>query len=113
MFPRGYRPVTLLLMTDPVALHRRATEAFAQRVAAIDDRQWAAPTPCSDWQVRDLVNHLVNECLWVPPLVDGQTIEQVGDKFDGDVLGDDPKGAWKLAADGAVVAVGQPGAMER
>ena len=37
--------------------------------------------------VRALVIHIVNEMLWVPPLMAGQTTADVGDRFDGDVLG--------------------------
>ena len=32
-------------------------------------QQWHDPTPCTDWDVRTLVNHVTVEQLWVPPLV--------------------------------------------
>jgi hypothetical protein len=38
--------------------------------------------------VRDLVNHVVGEDLWTVPLMQGQTIADVGSRFDGDVLGE-------------------------
>ena len=32
----------------------------AQRlIAGVRGEQWTAPTPCTDWTVRDLVNHIV------------------------------------------------------
>ena len=34
------------------------------------------------------------------------TIAEVGDAFDGDLLGEDPKGAARAAADEAMAAVG-------
>ncbi len=77
---------------------------FADRVDRIGDDQWNAPTPCADWEVRALVNHVCNEQLWAPHLVTGQTIEEVGDRYDGDVLGDDPKAAFRQAADGSRAA---------
>jgi uncharacterized protein (TIGR03086 family) len=43
----------------------------------------------------------------------GQTIEEVGDRFDGDVLGEDPKKSWDESAREAISAVRQDGAMER
>jgi uncharacterized protein (TIGR03086 family) len=98
---------------DPVELHRRSIAEFARRVKAVADDQWGAPTPCSDWDVRTVVNHVVSENLWTPPLLEGQTLDEVGDRFDGDVLGDDPKGAWKTSARRAVEAVHDAGAMER
>lgn len=99
-------------MTDTVELYRRAIDEFGGRVALVKDDQWHNDTPCTDWDVRVLVNHLVNEDRWVPPLLDGQTIDQVGDRFDGDLLGDDPKQAWKEASEEALAAAGRPGAME-
>ena len=54
------------------ALHRRAVEEWLQRVAAVDDEQWRRPTPCADWDVRALVNHVVGEELVDPPAGGGQ-----------------------------------------
>ena len=91
----------------------QAVEGFGQRLDHIADDQWSGPTPCADWDVRTLVNHVVNELLWVPPLLDGQTIAEVGDRFDGDVLGDDPRSAFTAAATEAVAAASQFGVQER
>ncbi len=77
---------------------------FADRVDRIGDDQWSASTPCSDWDVRALVNHVGNEQLWAPHLVAGETIEEVGDRYDGDVLGDDPKATFRRAVEGARAA---------
>ena len=77
---------------------------FADRVDGIGDDQWDQPTPCAEWDVRELVNHVCNEQLWAPHLVDGETIEQVGDRYDGDVLGDDPKAAFRQAVERSTAA---------
>ncbi len=98
---------------DPVTLHNRAADLFSARVNAVPADAWPAPTPCTKWTVRDLVNHLVNEELWMPELLAGRTIEEVGDRFDGDLLGDDPVGAWDAACAAAQAAVAEDGAMER
>ncbi len=89
---------------DVYELHRKAVETFAQKVEQVAVDQWDQPTPCSDWDVRALVNHVVNEERWVKPLVDGKTIEEVGSSLDGDLLGDDPVGATAAAGSEAVVA---------
>lgn len=86
-------------------LHHRACEEFGRRVHGVRDDQWELPTPNEQWNVRDLVNHLVNECLWTKPLMEGKTIEDVGDRFDGDLLGDRPKEAWDAAVAEATAAV--------
>jgi uncharacterized protein (TIGR03086 family) len=90
---------------DTVDLHRRAVAEFDTRVRSIPDDAWSRPTPCPDWDVRALVNHLVNEDKWTAPLISGKTVEEVGDAFDGDLLGDDPQSAWNGAAAEARSAV--------
>lgn len=93
--------------------HAEALGLFSSRVRAVGDR-WGAPTPCAGWSVRDLVNHLTAEQLWVPRLVrEGRTLAQVGDRYDGDVLGDDPVTAWERAAAGARDAFREEGALDR
>lgn len=89
---------------DITELHRKAVENFAQRVQQVSVDQWSQPTPCSEWDVRELVNHVVNEERWVKPLVEGRTIEEVGSSLDGDLLGDDPVGATAAAGSEAVGA---------
>ena len=86
-------------------LHRRSVESWRSRLDAVDESQWSLPTPCAEWDVRALVNHVVGEELWTVPLVDGATLEAVGDRFDGDLLGDDPTAAGRAAATEAVAAV--------
>jgi hypothetical protein len=36
-----------------------ALDATGQLVAGVRDEQWLDPTPCPDWNVRDLVNHII------------------------------------------------------
>jgi uncharacterized protein (TIGR03086 family) len=95
------------------ALLRSSIEEFGARVRQIRDEQWGAGTPDTEWNVRDLVSHLVSENLWAPPLFAGATIGEVGDRFDGDVLGPDPKGSWLAASAQAAAAAGEPGVLDR
>jgi uncharacterized protein (TIGR03086 family) len=94
------------------ALLADGIDGFGQRLSAVSADQWTAPTPCDEWDVRALVNHVVGELLWMPPLLAGQTVADVGDRFDGDVLGDNPHATFTEAAVGARAAVGEPGALE-
>jgi uncharacterized protein (TIGR03086 family) len=88
-----------------MTLHRRTVEHWAARVAAVRNDQWSDPTPCAEWSVRDLVNHVVAEDLWTAPLLRGRTIDEVGSAFDGDLLGDDPGTRARMAADEAKATV--------
>ena len=92
--------------------HGEAMAVFDRAVRAIEDDQWDTPTPCTEWSVRDLLNHLVVEQLWVPPLLDGATIDQVGDRFEGDQLGSDPVARWSAASAAAREAWTRPGALD-
>ncbi|GAA2472976.1 TIGR03086 family metal-binding protein [Streptomyces thermolineatus] len=94
--------------------HAEALAFFGRGVHAVLPDRWDLPTPDEDWTVRDLVNHLTVEQLWVPPLVDeGLDPAAVGDRFDGDVLGDDPAAAWDAAAEAARRSWERPGALEK
>lgn len=86
-------------------LHRRAVEGWRARCDGVAADQWQDATPCTDWDVGTLVNHVVGEELWTVQLVEGATIADVGDRFDGDVLGEDPTVVFRRAASEAVTAV--------
>ena len=91
----------------------RGMGEFDRRVRAVRPEQWANSTPCTEWDVRALVNHVVTEQLWAPLLLDGATVEDIGDRFDGDQLGDDPVAVWASAAAAAREAFAAPGALRR
>ncbi|MFP5254059.1 MAG: TIGR03086 family metal-binding protein [Actinomycetes bacterium] len=90
---------------DVATLHRRTVQDWEARVDAVGDDDWVRPTPCTGWTVRDLVNHVVGEELWAVPLLEGRAIADVGDRFDGDVLGEAPHDVCHRAADAAARAV--------
>jgi uncharacterized protein (TIGR03086 family) len=98
---------------DIFQAYRQALDGFGATLAAVGDGQWHAPTPCADWDVRTLVNHLVNENRWVPELLAGKTVAEVGDAFDGDLLGDDPEAAFTSSAQVAVAAASGEGVLTR
>jgi ferredoxin len=50
----------------------RTMSAVDHLVAGIRQEQWLAPTPCTDWKVRDLVNHLVGMNLVFAALMSDQ-----------------------------------------
>jgi len=98
---------------DLVTAYRRSLAEFTDRVGQVRPDQWDAPTPCTEWDVRTLVNHLVNEDRWTVPLLAGATMAEVGDRFDGDLLGHDPVGTATEAAQEAEDAVAAPDAVDR
>jgi uncharacterized protein (TIGR03086 family) len=98
---------------DIVELHRRAVERFGELVHQVRPEQWEDPTPCTEWDVRALVNHVTVEDLWAEQLFAGRTIAEVGDALEGDVLGSDPIATWDRAAAASLALIEAPGAMDR
>jgi uncharacterized protein (TIGR03086 family) len=84
-------------MRDVAKRYLVALDELDRHVLAIGTGRWSSPTPCSQWDVRSLVDHLVYETLWVPDLLAGATLAEVGDRYDGDRLGMDPVAAWRSA----------------
>jgi uncharacterized protein (TIGR03086 family) len=78
-----------------------ALDLFGEKVHAVDPDAWTNQTPCTEWDVRDVVNHMTSEHLWAADLLGGKTVADVGDRYDGDVLGDDPVAAWDRAGRGS------------
>lgn len=100
-------------MDQVVARFQKAVNAVDASLHTLDADAWSRPTPCAEWDVRALVQHVVNELAWVAPLVQGRTIAEVGDSLDGDLLGDDPLGAFHHHSAAAHAALEEPGALAR
>ena len=86
-------------------------------VQQIGDDQWGLAIP--DWlsigrvsrdglDLRTLVNYHAYDDIWVPDMVAGRTMAEVGaDRWkDEDLLGDDPRGSFARIVDAAVAAAG-------
>ena len=99
-------------MTDVAELHAEALVATGRIVTAIPPGRWHSTTPCPEWDVHGLVSHLVAGNLWAAELAAGATIDGIGSRFDGDLLGDGPAGAYTASADAAAAAFRRPGALD-
>jgi uncharacterized protein (TIGR03086 family) len=97
---------------DLPELHFHALESTRRYVAGIGDEHWAQESTCAGWTVRELVNHIVTGNYWAGALGRGRTIDEVGDRLDGDVLGDDPLAEYEASAGDADAAFRAPGAMD-
>jgi uncharacterized protein (TIGR03086 family) len=93
-------------------LYKRAMEATRGVIAAVRPDQWTDPTPCTEWNVRQIANHLIGENLWAVELLQGRTIADVGNRLDGDLAGDNPAGAYADSVRSAIPVCAAPGAME-
>jgi uncharacterized protein (TIGR03086 family) len=92
---------------DVITLHGRCVAEFVARVATVRPDRWAGATPCTEWNTRELVNHVIGEDRWTVPLLEGATIADVGTEFDGDLLGHDAAASARRAGDEAVAMVAE------
>lgn len=86
----------------------RALAATDAVVAGIRPVQWSSPTPCKEWDVRAVLNHLVRGNLLFAAIVQGQPPPD----RDADHLGDDPLTAFRRASEGLRAAFAAPGVLE-
>jgi uncharacterized protein (TIGR03086 family) len=101
--------------TDLLLLFQRAQAQFTDRVDAVEPAEWDAPA-LPEWSVADLVAHLTNEQLWVPPLLAGEELDAVAGRIPTgteELLGGDPLTAWETAADAALTSWADPEALAR
>jgi uncharacterized protein (TIGR03086 family) len=88
----------------------RAFDAVAGLISNIRADQWSAPTPCTDWTVRQVVNHLIGmNRVFVALLAD----QPPPPRPSADHAEDDPVGAYRRSAAALLAAFGRPGVLER
>ena len=92
-------------------LHRRALDATRRVVAGVGRDQWTRPTPCAEWDVHALLNHVIAGNWWAAELGAVATIEAVGDRLDGDTVGEDALASYDASAAAAAAVFEAPGAM--
>src|SRR6266576_1816747 len=99
-------------MTGIAELHAQALDVTGRIVTGIPAGRWHAATPCAGWDALALLNHVVSGNLWAAELAAGTTIESVGGRLDGDVLGPDPARSYATSAKAAAAAFLRPAALD-
>jgi uncharacterized protein (TIGR03086 family) len=91
-------------------------------VAQIRDDQWAMEMPPSFARrqtdhaptLREIINYHAHDDAWVPDMLAGRTMDEAGrHKFDGDLLGDDPRASFAAIVDKACAAAQQLDDLDR
>lgn len=85
----------------------RAVASTAEIVTMIPEDKMGAPTPCTEWDVRALLNHLIGT-LWLAEALFGDQAPRYPMAPGGlppvDLAGDDPAAAYDEAASAALAA---------
>lgn len=91
----------------------RSISEFETRLRLVHEEHWSLPTPCEEWDVRELVNHVVGGALRYTMLLHGATAEEVVATRALDHLGTDPMGSFESSAQEVVDAFHEPGGLSR
>jgi uncharacterized protein (TIGR03086 family) len=89
---------------DLIDRYEEAAAGFTDRLAAVTDDQWSNPTPCTDWDVCQLVDHVITIQRQIPDSLDVPVDDEGGG---------DRRATWRAVRAAAVTALRQPGVMER
>jgi uncharacterized protein (TIGR03086 family) len=100
------------LADDVVDQFVLASEGFAARLRLVDPDQWQAPTPCTDWDVRALVNHVARANLNYVRLREGASAAEFIAMRDADALGNNAVAAFDASVRECVTAYRAPGALD-
>jgi uncharacterized protein (TIGR03086 family) len=88
----------------------RAFTAVGELITSVRPEQWSAPTPCTDWTVRRLVDHLIGMNRVFTALLAG---EAPPPRPAADHVERDPTGAYRDSAARLLAEFERPGALER
>jgi len=92
---------------------RLSRDGFDRRLRAVGDADWSRPTPCSEWTVRDVVNHVVGQDYRHVRLLQGGALEEYQEVRENDWLGDDPLGSWERGSVAYDTAYAEPGVLDK
>ncbi|MCF3106560.1 TIGR03086 family protein [Streptomyces roseoverticillatus] len=90
-----------------------AVEGFDDRLRAVPDTCWGSPTPCTAWNVRQLVNHMILGSRIYTSLLRGGSSAEFMANLDGDALDGDPVAVYRDAVAECRAAFRATGALDR
>ena len=91
--------------------YRRALLRTGHIVAGVRPEHLAEPTPCRDWDVRLLLNHIIGGNHMFADVARGGTVEASGEM--DDYTRPDPGSNYLASAELVLAAWSEPGVMER
>jgi len=97
---------------DVIELYVAALADFGNAVRDLADHEWDLPTPSTDWNVKDVVAHVVLGEAQLPAVLSGSTTTTQS-SFSVDLLGQSPLAAWRGTALKAIEAARADGVAEQ
>jgi len=97
-------------VTDIITMHERALDQTAPLAAGVRPEQLDLPTPCTEWNVRTLLNHMVAGNKRFTAAAQGTPMQR--GPVTEDLLGDDPGEAYRRSAEALKAVWSEPGRLE-
>ena len=97
---------------DVVELYVEALAAFGNAVRDVADHEWDLPTPATEWNVQQIVAHVVLGEAQLPSVLRGETTS-TQTSFSVDMLGNSPLAAWRGTALKAIEAARADGVADQ
>lgn len=98
-------------MRAPHLHFRSALEEMGRRLDALPDDVWDRPTPCAEWTVRDLVDHVAEEASWARSVLAPSSA--LGAGVGADSTSEDPIARWYEARRGLVPSLATADVLDR
>jgi uncharacterized protein (TIGR03086 family) len=98
---------------NPLARFDRAANAAGQVIEAVEPEQLDGPTPCTDWSVRQVLNHVVSGNLFFAKSLASGDFDRGSFDRSLDYLGADPAGAFRDSVARLRELFSASGALER
>jgi uncharacterized protein (TIGR03086 family) len=97
---------------DFIDLFERGSAWSAAKIPADADRL-DGPTPCDEWDVRTLLNHMVDSLRYFTEAANDPEHATLPAPDPPDTIGDDPVQRYAAARDATLAAYREPGVVER
>ena len=102
---------------NPVEFFEKAVDQVNNVIAGLTQEQLAHPTPCSEWNIQELLNHLIGGAEMVVGCFSGQTLNITPGSSDSSYSTETQVAglvqAYQTVVDQALQVAHEPGALER
>ncbi|TML16036.1 MAG: TIGR03086 family protein, partial [Actinobacteria bacterium] len=95
---------------EPIDIFQQAVNQTGRIVAGVKPEQFTNATPCTDWDVRALLNHTIAAVQMFDGAARGEAFD--GSIFAMDNVGDNPEAAYDARATGLRDALAKPGVLD-
>src|SRR5947199_5622169 len=100
---------------DLVTTFERVLDTTNEVVDRVEPAQLGHPTPCTEWDVRAVINHITGGATMFAECVEQGSVpdSRLGELMGGDNLGDDFKANYRAASDRARATFSMPGVLDK